>query len=212
MEENIIIKSKPCDLKKVCIAIVIIGAILSIIIFSGAMHNQMNYLYYNFWSLYDTYADTFMRALRYTFEEDLYFIIPFATFTFIAGLIYFLLRRYELAVTDKRIYGKIVLGKRVDLPIDSVSAISTIRLLKGVSVSTSSGRIFFLAIQNADEIYTVMNDLLIERQQKKDNAAVAATVPQSDEADQLKKYKDLLDSGVITQEEFDAKKKQLLGL
>lgn len=31
-------------------------------------------------------------------------------------------------------------------------------------------------------------------------------------ADELKKYKDLLDSGVITQEEFEAKKKQLLGL
>ena len=31
-------------------------------------------------------------------------------------------------------------------------------------------------------------------------------------ADELKKYKDLLDSGAITQEEFDEKKKQLLGL
>ncbi len=31
-------------------------------------------------------------------------------------------------------------------------------------------------------------------------------------ADELKKYKDLLDSGVITQEEFDSKKEQLLGL
>ena len=31
-------------------------------------------------------------------------------------------------------------------------------------------------------------------------------------ADELKKYKDLLDNGIITQEEFDAKKKQLLGL
>ena len=31
-------------------------------------------------------------------------------------------------------------------------------------------------------------------------------------ADELKKYKDLLDSGAITQEEFDAKKKELLGL
>ena len=30
--------------------------------------------------------------------------------------------------------------------------------------------------------------------------------------DELKKYKELLDSGVISQEEFDAKKKQLLGL
>lgn len=33
-----------------------------------------------------------------------------------------------------------------------------------------------------------------------------------DSADELKKYKDLLDSGVITQDEFDQKKKQLLGL
>ena len=31
-------------------------------------------------------------------------------------------------------------------------------------------------------------------------------------ADEIKKYKDLLDSGAITQEEFDAKKKQLLDL
>lgn len=32
------------------------------------------------------------------------------------------------------------------------------------------------------------------------------------EADELRKYKELLDSGVISQEEFDAKKKQILGL
>ena len=31
-------------------------------------------------------------------------------------------------------------------------------------------------------------------------------------ADKLKQYKELLDSGTITQEEFDAKKKQILGL
>jgi hypothetical protein len=31
-------------------------------------------------------------------------------------------------------------------------------------------------------------------------------------ADKLKMYKELLDSGIITQEEFDAKKKQVLGL
>ena len=31
-------------------------------------------------------------------------------------------------------------------------------------------------------------------------------------ADEIKTYKELLDTGAITQEEFDAKKKQLLGL
>jgi len=36
--------------------------------------------------------------------------------------------------------------------------------------------------------------------------------PAASAADEIKKYKDLLDSGAITQEEFDMKKKQLLGL
>lgn len=48
--------------------------------------------------------------------------------------------------------------------------------------------------------------------------AAPAQKPQTEDgavlgtAEELKNYKELLDSGVITQEEFDAKKKQLLGL
>lgn len=37
-------------------------------------------------------------------------------------------------------------------------------------------------------------------------------IPQASGADEIKKYKELLDMGIITQKEFDAKKKQLLGL
>lgn len=43
-------------------------------------------------------------------------------------------------------------------------------------------------------------------------AASAAPVQAASSADELKKFKELLDSGIITQEEFDAKKKQFLGL
>lgn len=47
----------------------------------------------------------------------------------------------------------------------------------------------------------------------KTGARTAQTVvQQTSAADELKKFKELLDMGVITQEEFDAKKKQLLGL
>ena len=45
----------------------------------------------------------------------------------------------------------------------------------------------------------------------KQNAPVQV-VAQASAADELKKFKELLDMGVITQEEFDEKKKQLLGL
>ena len=38
------------------------------------------------------------------------------------------------------------------------------------------------------------------------------TTRQSSNADEIKKYKDLFDSGIITQEEFDAKRKQLLNI
>ena len=46
-----------------------------------------------------------------------------------------------------------------------------------------------------------------ETQQK-----VVNNIQETTNADELKKYKDLLDSGAISQEEFDAKKKELLGL
>jgi predicted Zn-dependent peptidase len=37
-------------------------------------------------------------------------------------------------------------------------------------------------------------------------------IQQNSSADEILKYKNLLDMGVITQEEFEQKKKQLLGL
>ena len=46
----------------------------------------------------------------------------------------------------------------------------------------------------------------------KNNDVVEVTGATSSSADEILKYKNLLEQGIITQEEFDAKKKQLLGL
>ena len=51
--------------------------------------------------------------------------------------------------------------------------------------------------------------LHVIRQERKASMGV---VQQVSGADELKKFKELLDMGVITQEEFDAKKRQILGL
>ena len=51
-----------------------------------------------------------------------------------------------------------------------------------------------------------------EAEMKAANAPAVVPAPVASAADELKKFKDLLDAGIITQEEFDAKKKQLLGL
>jgi len=44
------------------------------------------------------------------------------------------------------------------------------------------------------------------------NAQSSTVVNQTSSADELKKFKELLDSGVINQEEFNSKKKELLGI
>ena len=54
---------------------------------------------------------------------------------------------------------------------------------------------------------TELEELTKEEVDKKKNTNTV-TSP----VEEIKKYKELLDSGIITQEEFDAKKKQLLGL
>lgn len=116
-----------------------------------------------------------------------------------------------LTVAEDRIYGISIFKKRVDLPVDSISSISK-SLFSGLSVATSSGLIKFVAIKNRDEIYECIVKLLSIRQSKNSNASNQVVLNNQSNADELKKYKELLDGGVITQEEFDAKKKQLLGL
>ena len=125
-------------------------------------------------------------------------------------IIFAWMRSYEMIVTDKRVYGRAAFGKRIDLPMDSISAVATMGF-KGIAVATSSGKIAFLMIKNRNEIHKTISKLLIERQNKHDVVS-NVSMPVASNADELKKYKELLDGGVITQEEFDAKKKQLLGL
>lgn len=139
-------------------------------------------------------------------------LIPFGAFFVLGLLLYLWTFRVSLTVTDKRVYGTAGFGKRVDLPIDMISAVGT-SLMKGIAVTTSSGVIKFVLIVNRDDVHKAISKLLMERQDANKSArtVVKQEIPQSN-ADELKKYKDLLDSGVISQEEFDSKKKQLLGL
>ena len=128
-----------------------------------------------------------------------------------AIIFYHLLNKCEITVTDKKVYGKAAFGHRVDLPFDMISSVGTCAL-KGINVATSSGEIKFYFCTNKENVFSEISDILLERQGKKNERIMQTVEVKTDEADQLKKYKDLLDSGVITQEEFDAKKKQLLGL
>ena len=63
-------------------------------------------------------------------------------------------------------------------------------------------------IDQAKEIY----DYIEKRRKEIKSAPAQAVVQQVSVADEIKKFKELLDMDIITQDEFDAKKKQLLNL
>jgi hypothetical protein len=60
----------------------------------------------------------------------------------------------------------------------------------------------------AQEVLSLLQ-LMCESEQK---PTETNQIPQLSEADEILKFKNLLDSGIITQDEFEAKKKQLLGI
>ena len=150
-----------------------------------------------------------------------FLIIPsiFAGIIVAAFLINFYLKRFSLTVTDKRVYGTVFFDKRVDLPNHMISAVGT-TFPKGIHISTSSGRISFLFIKNRNEIHKVLSNLIVEMQnrvsmptpQPSTYSTQPQASPQTTTADELMKYKSLLDAGAITEEEYNEKKKQLLGL
>ncbi len=132
-------------------------------------------------------------------------VVPILGGVFIFFLLtYLYARKMHIVVSNKRVYGESVFGRKVDLPIDSISAIGK-KWFKGIEVATSAGKIVFFGFKNRDEIYETVSNLLVKRQ----SSNQAMNTSQSS-ADELSKYKKLLDDGVISQEEFNEKKKQLL--
>ena len=200
MEEKIITKGKPINIFPIVITIILLAVLCFVFIALPMIRTAYSFYGSNLTSV------MFSSASEVGISISLVLVIClFAVF------VYLWLGKIEITVSDKRVFGKAAFGKRVDLPLDSISAVGT-SFLKGIAVATSSGKISFLMIQNSNEIHKCVSDLLISRQGKQtETTVIKQEIPQSN-ADELKKYKELLDSGVISQEEFDAKKKQLLGL
>lgn len=212
MDEKIIIKSEHYNIKRylkialiIGIALVLLGFLAYLFNLNGCRFRESvitSGKYYKY-SLISNMLDPFSLEAGMFLDSGIIFIL-------ISVLVRWWLSSYELTVSDKRIYGKTSFGKRVDLPVDSISAVGT-SMLKGISIATASGKIVFKLIKNRDDIHSEISNLIITRQTKSSDNVLKATVP-TVITDELKKYKELLDIGAITQEEFDAKKKELLGL
>lgn len=117
-----------------------------------------------------------------------------------------------VTVTDKRVFGISQNKKSADIPLNQITDFHVCSF-NGISISSMSGISNFYLIKNRDEVMKALSFLLSDS-----GPATSSTVERpetsglDDTAESLLRLKTLLDDGVITQEEFDAKKKQILGL
>ena len=211
MEEKILIKSE-MDKKAKSIFITMIAIFLSlsaILILSLLEEKSVSkYIEYNGFKRAFSKGDG--GALAIFIIGCVFFVLGIIT------LILFLSRRKcELTITEKNVRGKTLYGKEVVLPVYMVSAYSTKSFMSTIAIATSSGSTKFSLIGNYKEIGSVLSQIINDRQESTTTASTTVTKnesPAQSNIDDLVKLKSLLDQGIITQEEFDAKKKEILGL
>lgn len=124
---------------------------------------------------------------------------------------------YAYAVTDTRIImaQQKLIGENV--LIVSLNNLNDVTLTTGLlwgTLTFDTIREKFNVGVNSDEarnIHEMVTNALFEsRKPKQDPSSVTFSVPVKDPYEELKKLKELLDLGIVTQEEFDRKKAALL--
>ena len=120
---------------------------------------------------------------------------------------------FAYAITNKRILiaqQKLVGQTFQTVDIASLNDVTmTTGVLMGIITIDTIKEKFNVAVNKkvAESINNTIHDVLFSLKQQKRN--VAQERPVSSVADELLKFKNLLDMGVITQEEFDKKKREL---
>lgn len=220
MEQNIVIKGTPQKNKPALITI-IVGVVLllaSFLVASYVFENCEGYEYFGFgyggwyyWCvIYDTFGE-FFTAEFFNFECYYGYMIMLGVVALIVGIIMKSnTEKCDITVTNEAISGKLPHGKEVHIPLNQITAINR-SSFNGVSITSIGNVSNFHCIENREEVMKAISYLLANPQQSSAQPTQSASANGS-EAEQLKRLKDLLDSGVLTQEEFDTKKKQILGL
>ena len=145
------------------------------------------------------------------YENKVVFSSTKSTSTLVTGLIF----SESVTQGERTIYYKDVIGVQYK-PSSIADGYIQIETAAGGMTSTSSqysgeNAIQFSGKKNNEEAEIIVSFIRKQVEEIK-NAPAGGGVQQISTADELKKYKELLDLGVLTQEEFDVKKKQLLGL
>lgn len=123
-----------------------------------------------------------------------------------------------IVVTDRQVafftHNSKVNPKSMSFSISSITGVSIELSGKGlmvgnrISISLGGSEKVLIPIMAQREELNRIYQCIIEKTHGKNTEKPSSTSP----ADEIMKYKSLFDAGAITQDEFEAKKKQLLGL
>ncbi|MDO4282344.1 MAG: SHOCT domain-containing protein [Clostridia bacterium] len=124
-------------------------------------------------------------------------------------------RQVDVICTDKRI---LISDSGISSKIDEIQILQIDSIKTEISFTKSyveiivKGREFIINnLVDKQNFVNVVNEQLNQKSNSF-NASNIVNNNSNDETDKILKYKNLLDQGIITQEEFDKKKKELLGL
>lgn len=207
MDQNIIIKGTPQKNKVSAIMLTasVIAFVCALLFSANAYQNYWIGYKVDFWAYF--WGEFFSSNLMYGC------ILIASVIAFVVSIIMKTnTEKCEITVTNEAISGKLPHGKEVYIPLNQITAVNR-SSFNGVSITSIGNVSNFHCIENREEVMKAISYLLANPQQNaQPTQNGSAPVANGSEAEQLKRLKDLLDAGVLTQEEFDVKKKQVLGL
>lgn len=154
--------------------------------------------------------------LLVSFIPAIYKLLFMKIYNYIAQKCYLELYEDELVGVNTTLFSR----KTLKLPIERVDSISiehTIinKIMGGptVVICSSSGKIKFNWVQNAqefmDKVFETINQYKTSIASNSSKSEINSNAQNEDAIEKIIKLKNLLDQGVITQEEFEAQKKKL---
>ena len=145
-------------------------------------------------------------------EKEALFIAPPILTLVYGGILHFIVflchKNNSLTLSTYRIVGTYRKNQSINIPLDSITSVSTTSL-GGIIITCAGNNYKISFLKNQNEFCKKLNELLAQRTFANSNNS---KIIDSDVYKELTSLKELLNSGVITQDEFDTKKKKLLEL
>jgi hypothetical protein len=133
---------------------------------------------------------------------------------FVGGLLFGSVGAIVGSVSGKKTVKQTCTSLIIKITVNNIDA--PVEYIKLISSNTNKNSFVYRnAYQDAQEILSLLQLICNQRNtsnSESHNSESHNSVSQYSTADEIRKYKELWDDGIITEEEFQAKKKQLLGL